>query len=101
MNNEKLTFWAWFVFIAFVGGILGYFAKNTKPATRAERLRGLAIGISTSMFAAYVTFQIAFYYLGSENISVALSGVSAWMGADAFLAMERAILNNLNNKKEG
>lgn len=100
MNNEKLTFWAWFLFITLVGGILGYFAKNQAPVSRAERLRGLAIGILTSMFAAYVTFQIAFYYLHSENVSVAIAGVAAWMGADAFLTLEKIILNK-TNKKEG
>jgi len=100
MNNEKLTFWAWFLFIALVGGILGYFAKNKAPVSRTERLRGLAIGILTSMFAAYVTFQIAFYYFHSENVSVAIAGVAAWMGADAFLTLEQIILNK-TNKKEG
>lgn len=99
MNNEKLTFWAWFLFIALVGGILGYFAKNKAPISRAERLRGLAIGVLTSMFAAYVTFQIALYYFQNENISVAIAGVAAWMGADAFLTLEQIILNKSNNKE--
>lgn len=99
MNNEKLTFWAWFLFVALIGGVLGYFAKNKTPISKTERLRGLAIGILTSMFAAYVTFQIAFYYLHSENVSVAIAGVAAWMGADAFLTLEKIILNTLNKKQ--
>lgn len=99
MNNEKLTFWAWFLFVALIGGILGYFAKNKAPLSKTERLRGLAIGILTSMFAAYVTFQIAFYYLHSEDVSVAIAGVAAWMGTDAFLTLEHFFLNTLNKKQ--
>ncbi|WP_041963454.1 phage holin family protein [Sulfurospirillum cavolei] len=93
MNNEKLTFWAWFVFVAFIGAILGYFTKNKEPVSKVERLKGLAIGVTTSMFAAYVMFQIAFFYFQNENVSVAIAGVAAWMGADAFLTLEKIITN--------
>lgn len=101
MNHEKITLWLWLVCVAVVGGILGYIQKHERPATRMERFRALSIGVSSSMFAAYCTFQIAFYYLSNENVSVAIAGVAAWMGADAFLTLEKIVLNNLNNKKEG
>lgn len=101
MNSEKLTFWAWFIFVAVVGGLLGYIAKNKRPATRKELLRGLAIGMVISMFAAYLTFKIAFFFFANEDVSVAIAGVAAWMGADAFLTLEKWITTISNTKKEG
>jgi uncharacterized membrane protein (UPF0136 family) len=101
MNNEKLTFWAWFLFVAIVGGFLGYITKNKRPATRKELLRGLAIGMLISMFAAYITFKIAFFMFANEDVSVAIAGVAAWMGTDAFLTLEKWATTILNTKKEG
>lgn len=100
MNNEKLTFWLWFLFVALIGGFLGYIAKNKRPATRKELLRGLAIGILISMFVAYLTFKIAYFFFANEDVSVAIAGVAAWMGADAFLTLEQIILNTIGKREK-
>jgi len=99
--REKIIFWAWVLFVAGVGGVLNYIKNNgNKHQTKKEFICGIVIGVATSMFVAYITYNIAFYYLQSENISVAISGIAAWMGADALIALQSFILNLSNRRKD-
>ncbi|MFV0481847.1 MAG: phage holin family protein [Campylobacteraceae bacterium] len=96
--KEKLIFWAWVCFVACVAGVLSFIKKNRgKEQTKKEFIAGMIVGVITSMLVAYITFQIAFFYFENENISVAISGIAAWMGADALVALQGFILN-LTNK---
>lgn len=100
IDVEKVTLWAWLVFVALVGGLLGYIKKHgSTPATPIERTKDVLFGVAASMFVAYVTFQIGFYYLQNADVCVALAGVAAWMGTDALVALEGALLNFIQKRR--
>lgn len=100
MENEKLKFWMWFFSVVIIGGILGY--RHNHPiqaATKRERLSNLFFGVVTSMFVGYIVFQLAFYYLGNDNVAVSLAGLAAWMGTNALIALESVIVMFISKKK--
>jgi len=100
MNLDKITI-AWLLFVAFVGGVLGLARReNANTLTKKEKIKHFVIGVATSMFTAYIVFEFIYGHVDNIRIAVAVSGLAAWMGADALLGLEKIFVNLINRKKD-
>lgn len=98
MHLNKITI-VWLIIVALVGGVLGLTRmKQEEDTPFVEKVKRFAIGLATSMFTAYLTFELAYAYFGKENAAVAIAGLAAWMGADALITLEIFVKNYIKNR---
>ncbi len=86
--DKESASYVWLVAISIVGGVLNYIRNKDEDKKRS--IKRFLVGMVSSMFAAYITFELVTYLSGSERVAVALGGLAAWMGTDALLALEAA-----------
>lgn len=100
---EQVKVYIWLVFIGFVGGLLRL--KEKTKLSNCVGIKGkiicLLFGIISSVFVAYLIYEISYFYLNSDRLAVALAGVGAWMGTDGLIQIEKALLEFLKNKIKG
>lgn len=97
---ENLKVYIWLVFVGFIGGLL-----RIKEKTKLANCDGVlgkilcfTFGIISSVFVAYLVYEVVFFYLHSDRVAVALAGVGAWMGTDGLIQIEKALLEFLKAK---
>lgn len=101
INNDNNFIYWWLVFVSFVASLIGMINKEKLKEYKSTKAKAGALvsGIATSMLVSYIVFEIAFYYLANERMSVALAGVGAWMGTDAFLTLQKVVFDYISRKK--
>jgi hypothetical protein len=88
----------WLAVVAFVGGLIGYCRKQAeKDAEKSPtgKLGSLSLSIVTSMFIAYIVYEISVTFIEHNNVCVALAGLASFAGTDALVAGEKMLLKKL------
>lgn len=91
--DKDSLYYIWLSILSLIGGTLGYIKRKSE----GFRWRAFLIGVVSSMFTAYIVYEIVFFAFESEKLSVALGGLGAWIGTDVLLKLESS-LNELLNK---
>ncbi len=98
-NNETLIKYAWLAFVSMVGGGLG-FVKKTMPTIQGEtvikKLKSLSLGIATSMFVAYITYEMILWSIKSERLAIAFAGLASFAGADMLGVLQKKLVDSIN-----
>lgn len=85
MSNNKdildvLGVYIWVALVGFIGGILNI---GTSPhKSTGHKWLNLIVGILSSMFCGWISFEIILYAYGHERLALATCGFFAWKGAD-------------------
>lgn len=97
--NDLLKY-LWLCVVAFIGGVTGYLVKlkYNPNQSRKDKIKFFILGVTTSMFISYITYEVAVYFLKSNGISVALAGLASFTGTDFAVAIEKAGLDFISRK---
>jgi hypothetical protein len=99
--NTKIWFYAWLLFVAAMGGIVAILTKaNFAGLSKKEKTQKITAGIITSVFVAYIIFEITLYFVGSERLAVACAGIASYMGTDALVALGNVLLTLITKGKK-
>lgn len=71
--------------LGIIGGIVG--AREPKQSLKAFFIR-----LIDGCFSAFIAYEIAFYYLNNERISLAICGIGAWLGMENIINFLRELL---------
>lgn len=96
MNKEELKIYLWMFFVSIIGGVLGM-KERAKPC-KGSRCACFFFGVIASMFVAYVSFEIAFFYFENVKFSVAISGIAAWVGTESLTSLQSIIMTEINKR---
>lgn len=85
--------WLWLIFVSIIGGLLGLISRNDLTNLPfSKKLKALFLGVVTSMFVAYIVYELSLYIFNKEALSVAIAGLAAYMGTNALVALENALI---------
>ncbi|EAJ1232650.1 hypothetical protein YY92_08760 [Campylobacter fetus] len=98
---NKLGVYAYIVLLGAFGGLLAVFQKHKLANCKTKKcyLFTSFFGVLTSIFIAYIGYEITNYFLTNEKISLAIAGVCAWAGTDALVALEKKLINIISDKE--
>lgn len=100
MENDNLIKYLWLAAVTFVGSVTGYLVKvkDCSNKTFGEKLKLFLLGVTTSMFISYITYEGAFYFFQTNGICVALAGLASFMGTDFAVVLEKAAIDFIIKK---
>jgi hypothetical protein len=91
---EKFWLWIWVFTVATVGALVAILTKNDFTGlSREQKIRKITAGTITSIFVAYLTFEITLYFVGAERFSVACAGIASYLGTDALVALGNVFIS--------
>ncbi|MFV0481345.1 MAG: phage holin family protein [Campylobacteraceae bacterium] len=97
--HDKFWLWVWLIFLAIIGGTIGFLSRNDLSDMKInEKIRALFLGIFTSMFVAYITFEIVLFLFEKEMFAVAMAGLAAYMGTNALVILENAFISYIQHR---
>ncbi|EOG7059328.1 phage holin family protein [Campylobacter fetus] len=102
--SDNLGVYKYVFIIGIIGGVLSVLQKKKLERCAGSKkciFLGLVLDTTTALFVGYIGFEIAFYFLEKQGISVGLAGLSAWAGTDAIVAWEKKLIALLTNNKFG
>lgn len=97
---DEILKYIWLGIVAFAGAVTGYFTKsrNIKDKPAEEKIKLFILGVTTSMFISYITYELSLYFFHANGISVALAGLASFTGTDFAVAMEKGLLDLIQRK---
>ena len=91
---NEIGLWLWLMAVSLIGGVLGFMNRNDLDGKDAgEKIRALVLGVTTSMFVAYLVYELSLFMLNKESLSVAIAGLAAYIGTNALVALESAFID--------
>lgn len=92
--------YAWLAAVAFIGAVTGYLtkARGLYGAARKERFKLFILGVTTSMFISYITYELSLYFFHANGLSVALAGLASFTGTDFAVVLEKGFLDFIERK---
>lgn len=101
MNTEKFWLWIWLLVVACIGALVALLTKNDFTGlSKEQKMRKIEAGTIASIFVAYLTFEITFYFIGAERFSVACAGIASYLGTDALVALGNVFISLITKGKE-
>lgn len=98
--NEVMKY-GWMACVAFLGGTVGFITKIS-PTMKGEDLRKkiyvYCMGLITSMFVAYVVYEVSLYFTSSEGLAVALAGLASFAGTDLLVILQQKFVEIIKRK---
>lgn len=97
---QEILQYLWISVIALLGSTVGFITRFGKYADFSSKKKILTyvLGIITSMFTAFITFEIVLYVIGNERVAVALSGLAAFAGTDLLVFLQNEFLEHVKRK---
>lgn len=80
-----------FYYYLLVLGVIGSFVQFSKQETKG--FKSFFVRLVDGCFSAFIVYEIAFYYLSNERISLAICGIGAWLGTENIISYVRDFLN--------
>lgn len=93
--DDKTILYLWLLFVGFFGGVLSFLNKQTE----AFRWKSFILGVGSSMFSAYIVYELVFYVLQNANLSIAVAGIGAWGGTNLLLKLEARLEKKIEGEK--
>jgi len=91
--------WGFPVFVSLLGAVLGIVHKGGKKSVRT-----VILSIATSMFVAFITYGLSYYFTNIEIVRVAAAGLMSYMSTNTVVVFEeiviRAVCKKLGLTKE-
>ncbi|MDR0666859.1 MAG: phage holin family protein [Campylobacteraceae bacterium] len=81
---DKAWFALWVFIIALAGAVVSFLTKTKEQKPNRQQIMA---GFIVSLFVAYITFEIIFYFTSAPRLSAAMCGVASWMGTDALVLL--------------
>lgn len=91
----------WLFVVSFIGGFIGFATKTHKTLVNKkiyQKLYILFISILSSMFIAYITFEIIMIGVESQRLAIAIAGFAAYSGTDLLIIMQERLIEKIKNK---
>jgi hypothetical protein len=88
MIAAKLYLWFWLVAVAFLGAAVALMTKTDfSNLDKKAKIKKIVEGTLASIFVAYITFEITYYFFAAERFSIACAGIASYMGTDALVVL--------------
>lgn len=91
----------WLLIISGIGGFLGFVNKGMdvlKGRPLWKQIYLFIVGVVSSMFIAYVCFEILEQFTQNHRLSVAISGFAAYIGTDLLVVLQAAVIDKIKEK---
>lgn len=98
---EEIRQALWLVLVSFAGGVVGFVTKNSKTLegkSWRQKLWILFVSMISSMFIAYITFEIIRMFVERQGVAVAIAGFAAYMGTDILIIIQERLVEKIKNK---
>lgn len=98
---EEIKQILWLFVVSFIGGIVGFVTKNSKTLegkSWKQKLWVLFVSMISSMFIAYITFEIVRQGINKQGVAVAISGFAAYMGTDILVVVQERLVEKIKSK---
>ena len=98
---EEIKHFFWLMVVSFVGGIVGFVTKNSKTLEDKnwkQKLWVLFVSMISSMFIAYITFELVRLGIDKQGVAVAISGFAAYMGTDILIIVQERLVEKIKSK---
>lgn len=101
LDNKDITLYAWVAVVGFVGGIIG--AKDRDAHKGCLNIKCVIfkyiIAGFMSMYVCYITYELAFFWIGNMDVAIAIAGIAAFMGTNALMALQDLIINLIKGNR--
>lgn len=91
----------WLFSVSFLGALVGFLTK-TAPTLKAfplgRKIRVFITGVLSSMFLAYISYELLKAGIDNNNLCVALAGFSAYLGTDLLVIIQERVIEKIKNK---
>lgn len=96
---SELRYFAWLIVVAIIGGLVG-FATRTKPQNKTKKqiIYIILFTIISSMFIAYITFEIMVALIDNQRLAIAIAGFAAYSGTDLLIELQNQFVNKIKDK---
>lgn len=97
---QQILQYAWICVIALIGSTVGFIVRFGKyqDFTCKKKITTYILGVITSMFTAYVTYEICFYVVENDRVSVAIAGLASFAGTDLLVFMQNEVFEYLKKR---
>ncbi|MDR2100105.1 MAG: phage holin family protein [Campylobacteraceae bacterium] len=100
MSLEKIYLWLWLVIVALLGAIVGLSTKaNFNGLDKKTKSKKIAAGTLASVFVAYITFEMTYYFFSTERFSIACAGIASYLGTDALVVLGNIFISLMTKGK--
>ena len=98
---DEVKKFIWLMIVSFVGGLVGFITKTTKTLQNKplkDKLYNLVISMLSSMFIAYITYELIKTTIDREGLAVAISGFMAYVGTDILIIIQDRLIEKIKTK---
>lgn len=101
LMGEEIKQILWLLAVSFTGGIVGFVTKNSKTLegkSWKQKIWILFVSMISSMFIAYITFELIRMWIDKQGVAVAIAGFAAYMGTDILIIIQERLVEKIKNK---
>lgn len=98
---EDIRQLVWLFLVSFFGGLVGFVTKNSKTLegkSWKQKTWLLIVSMMSSMFIAYITYEVLLLGIEKQGVAVAISGFCAYMGTDILIILQERLVEKLKDK---
>lgn len=98
---EEIKQLIWLAFVSFIGGFVGFTTRANKALKEKklyQKIYILFMSIISSMFIAYITFEVILTSINNQRLAIALAGFAAYSGTDLLIVLQEHIIEKIKNK---
>lgn len=98
---EEIKQLIWLAAVSFIGGFIGFATKTHKTLKEKklyQKIYLLFISIISSMFIAYITFELIMTSIDNQRLAIALAGFAAYSGTDLLIIVQERVIEKIKNK---
>ena len=91
----------WLFIVSFIGGFIGFATKTHKTLANKniyQKIYVLFISIISSMFIAYITFELIITGTNNQRLAIAIAGFAAYSGTDLLIILQERIIEKIKSK---
>lgn len=101
INLETYKTLIWLFIVASIGGFIGFTTKsrnilNNKPLYKKVYI--LFVSIMSSIFIAYITFELLYSSLDNKRLAIAIAGFAAFSGTDLLFIIQERFIEKIKDK---
>lgn len=98
---EEIKQILWLIIVSFIGGLIGFATKTHKTLKDKklyQKIYILFISILSSMFIAYITFELIMTSINNQRLAIALAGFAAYSGTDLLIIIQERLIEKIKSK---
>lgn len=98
---DNVKTYLWLLVVAFIGSVVGFITKTLKTLSGQSWLakaRVLFVSMLSSMFIAYIVFEVLSATIQKQGLAVAIAGFAAYIGTDLLIILQERLIEKIKNK---